>query len=201
MNYVSPCLSPELNNPKKKSKSFKNWTVILFPSSQRILIGPKVPQYNIQNVRDTQYVKNPGKSGQFSRKKKKIKSCLTQDDPDVGLSDSGLTAAIMIFFHMVKVNSLEIKDKTEVFNWKSKEQKFKNIKQQQNLLRFISLEPKKERSKRQTAKKIEEITMETFPNIVKDLNLQIQEAQWITSKINSLKTRSRYIIKLIKKQK
>lgn len=153
MNYVSPCLSPELNNPKKKSKSFKNWTVILFPSSQRILIGPKVPQYNIQNVRDTQYVKNPGKSGQFSRKKKKIKSCLTQDDPDVGLSDSGLTAAIMIFFHMVKVNSLEIKDKTEVFNWKSKEQKFKNIKQQQNLLRFISLEPKKERSKRQTAKK------------------------------------------------
>lgn len=42
----------------------------------------------------------------------------------------------------------------------------------------MSLEPKKERRKIGTGKKcFEDIIAENFPNMVKDLNLQIQEAQ------------------------
>ena len=66
----------------------------------------------------------------------------------------------------------------------------------------MSLEPKKERRKIGTGKKIfEEIIAENFPNMVKDLNLQIQESQCIPNKINSVKTTPRHIIKLLKNQR
>ena len=44
------------------------------------------------------------------------------------LSGNAFKAAIVILLHVVKVNTLEINDKIEVLNWKSKEQRLKNIK-------------------------------------------------------------------------
>lgn len=43
-------------------------------------------------------------------------------------------------------------------------------------------------------KKVFEEISENFPNLVKGINLQIQEAGWIPSKINAKKSMSRHII-------
>ena len=49
----------------------------------------------------------------------------------------------------------------------------------------VSLESQKEKKESGTEKLFKEIAAETFPNLAKDINLQIQETKRISNKINS----------------
>ena len=52
-------------------------------------------------------------------------------------------------------------------------------------LMCVSLESQKEKKESGTEKLFKEIAAETFPNLAKDINLQIQETKRISNKINS----------------